>query len=231
MARTKPWPSNSNPGQAYYDIASGGEYRYLGGGDSEDDDNWLLIGGELNEHPDVTTWGVRQAGAKWYNKSLGGFFGWNGVVINLLGSPSQAIVVPATDGSVLVGQTVIKRGPAVNQALAGPEVVANDISVTVGEAGGTINLRGVLSLQNQVGASATFTVWVAKAGVSIAETIRNYGLSNNDINGLIVEYLDIAAVIGDIYTLRVAGGGAGVRLRAGECSLYAQARSTGMTLT
>ena len=70
-----PFPKNSNAGYLHYDVNGGREYKFLGGGDSNDPNNWLLVGGRLNGHPDTSTWGPRQAGANWYNTSLGGFFG------------------------------------------------------------------------------------------------------------------------------------------------------------
>jgi len=226
-----PFPKNSNAGYLHYDVISGGEWKFLGGGDSNDIDNWLLDGGRLISHPDTTGWGTRQAGANWYNISLGGFFGWNGTVINLLGTASQAVVTPATSSSILVGGILLSRGPTADQTLAGPEVVANNMSATVSGAGGIITLRGLLSLQNQTGGAATFTIYIAKNGTKVATTIRNYGLSSTDINALTAEYVDVAAVITDVYTIRIAGGGAGAKLRAGECVLEAEARSTGMTLS
>jgi hypothetical protein len=79
-----PFPNNVNVGYIQYDTVTGGQFMYMGGPPG-DILNWKLIGGELLDQPDTTGWGDKQKGARWYNKSRGNFFGWNGSIIVMLG--------------------------------------------------------------------------------------------------------------------------------------------------
>ena len=75
-----PFPNGINKGYIHYDTVSGGQFRYVGENPSNVL-NWLLVGGEVQEHPDTSTWGMSQRGARWFNKTENGFFGWNGEAI------------------------------------------------------------------------------------------------------------------------------------------------------
>jgi hypothetical protein len=79
-----PFPSAINIGYIHYDTVTGGQFQFMGGSPASQL-NWKLIGGELVDQPDVTGWGDKQKGARWYNKNLGNYFGWNGDVIVVLG--------------------------------------------------------------------------------------------------------------------------------------------------
>lgn len=82
-----PFPAQVNIGYVHYDRVSGGWFRYVGGR-VDDPLNWLLIGGELNEHPDITGWGQKQQGSVWYLKTDKLLYGWNGSEIVVVGGQS-----------------------------------------------------------------------------------------------------------------------------------------------
>ena len=79
-----PFPAGINKGYEHYDTVSGGQFRYVVG-DPRDVLSWLLVGGELLEQPDTLIWNMNQRGARWFNKTENGFFGWNGEAIVYLG--------------------------------------------------------------------------------------------------------------------------------------------------
>lgn len=80
-----PFPPSPNVGHIHFDTVTGGEFMYMGGGVPSDPLHWKLVGGNLSDQPDITGWGVRQIGARWYNTGLGNFFGWNGFTIVIIG--------------------------------------------------------------------------------------------------------------------------------------------------
>ena len=82
-----PFPPSPNKGDVHYDVVTGGQFIYVGGsgGSPRSSLNWKLIGGELNDQPSTVGWGAKQIGARWYNTSLGNFFGWNGSIIVMIG--------------------------------------------------------------------------------------------------------------------------------------------------
>jgi len=68
-------------GHMHFDLITSGLYRYVGGDPSDLTGSWLLVEGELVGHPDTSEWGLTQSGARWFNKALGHFYGWDGVQI------------------------------------------------------------------------------------------------------------------------------------------------------
>jgi len=232
-----PFPSSVNPGYLHHDVVSGGLWRYIGG-DPRSEQNWLLVGGELIGHPDTSAWGVKQAGSRWYNKTLGGFFGWNGSVVNLLSTVSQAIIVPVGSSDVLVGQVVIDRGPNVNLTLTVAFQTIPDILVTVVGIGGIVRIRGVIAVKNN-GAITTFSARLIKNGVVVVGTLRTWDAPNiatvgvGSIYFIPVEYVDNVAVVGDTYQVQAASNPApgNTNAQSGYCMLEAETRTTGMTLT
>lgn len=72
-------------GDTYTNTGNGGLYEYLGDDPTDTVQNWLLVGGKLSSDPDISAWGVRQSGARWFNTTDGQFKGWNGYAIVYLG--------------------------------------------------------------------------------------------------------------------------------------------------
>lgn len=79
------FPAGVNVGYVHFDVMSGGQFVFLGGGSYVDILNWKLTGGLLSSNPDTSGWGSKQTGALWFNTSEGNFFGWNGSAIVYLG--------------------------------------------------------------------------------------------------------------------------------------------------
>jgi hypothetical protein len=84
MLKFGPFPAQVNIGHVHFDKVSNGLFRYLGGPVS-DSLNWLLIGGEVDEHPDTSQWGEKQKGATWFLKTSDLYYGWDGNRIVVLG--------------------------------------------------------------------------------------------------------------------------------------------------
>lgn len=82
-----PFPPSPNKGYVHYDVVTGGQFIYIGGsgGAANNVLNWKLIGGELSDQPSTIGWGALQRGARWFNSTLGNFYGWNGSIIVILG--------------------------------------------------------------------------------------------------------------------------------------------------
>jgi len=232
------FPAGVNVGYIHYDLINGGEWRFMGGGSYTNILNWLLTGGMLLGHPDTTGWGERQAGATWYNSSLGGFFGWNGSVINLLSTISTVVAAPVLSGGgdILVGQVVIDRGPNVNLALTTSFQTVTDIAVTTVGVVGTVRIRGVVCVRNE-GAVTTFQVQLARNGVVVTGTFRqfdaNVGTTANVTFFVPVEYVDTNVPVGTVYTLQASSNPAPGNTKAlsGFCVIEAESRTTGLTFT
>jgi len=226
-----PFPDGINIGHLHYDLVNGGLWRFLGGEPAEVL-HWKLIGGELVGHPDVVGWGISQAGAMWYNKALNSFFGWDGTQI------ISHVSISGSSSPVFVGQIVIDRGPNVNLTLTVADQTIPDILVTVVGASGIVRIRGVVAVRN-AGAITTFNVRLLKNGASIGVTVRTWDAPNAATIGVSamyfipVEYVDNAAIPGDTYELQAASNPApgNTFAQSGYCSLEAETRTTGMTLT
>ena len=76
--------SGVRTGDTLFQTSTGLVYIFLGG-DSTDQLNWRVQGGQIAGDPDTTGWTDRQRGAFWFNTTLEGFRGWNGDAIIYIG--------------------------------------------------------------------------------------------------------------------------------------------------
>lgn len=79
------FPVGINVGTLHYKIDQGLYYRYIGGGNSQNELNWVVFGGSIPGDPDTTGWGGRQEGALWFNSTLNILRVWNGTSVESVG--------------------------------------------------------------------------------------------------------------------------------------------------
>lgn len=67
-------------GHIFYDLDEQSLWQYMDGVPRLAS-SWKLIGGNFSSDPDISSWGLIQAGAIWFNSSERTYKGWNGVEI------------------------------------------------------------------------------------------------------------------------------------------------------
>ena len=71
------FPRNINVGHEHLDIVSGFTYQYQGGV-SSNVLNWKIIDGVTPVDPSTASWGIKQLGAMWFNKTEKAYKYWDG---------------------------------------------------------------------------------------------------------------------------------------------------------
>lgn len=64
-------------GHVFYMTTTQSLWKYVGGPPASEA-SWVLLNGTFNEQPNVTAWGLAQAGALWYYAPEQMYYGWDG---------------------------------------------------------------------------------------------------------------------------------------------------------
>jgi hypothetical protein len=67
-------------GHVFYMTTTQSLWKYIGGPPANAS-SWVLLNGTFNTQPDVTTWGLAQAGALWYYAPEQMYYGWDGTKV------------------------------------------------------------------------------------------------------------------------------------------------------
>lgn len=116
-----------------------------------------------------------------------------------------------------MAKMTIDIGPTVDQAL-GAQAAVNDISVAVVDRGGPVNLRVVSEILNAPAANPSVVVGIAKNGVIMPNASRTIVMQLSSRTTFSVEAFEPAAVVGDVFTVRVSSSipGASHHVTAGQ---------------
>lgn len=102
-----------------------------------------------------------------------------------------------------MAKIVIDRGPAAQQAIPAAPAPVNNISLMIVDRGGPVVVRGQVECHNGSAASRTYIAAVRKNGVQVAETVRTIEVATLLRAQVMVEHVDLVAVVGDVYTLEI----------------------------
>lgn len=102
-----------------------------------------------------------------------------------------------------MAKVTVDVGPAAAQALAAAAAV-NNIGVTIQDRVGPIALRGAFTVNNPAASTPTVTAAIRKNGVQIASTVRTLIMVASSRVPIYIEHVDLAPVVGDVYTLEIA---------------------------
>lgn len=120
-----------------------------------------------------------------------------------------------------MAKITVDVGPAAAQALAVGVAAVNNISVAIVDRGGPVRLSGRFAVNNPAASTPTVTMALRKNGVQIASTVRTMVMVASTRNHCGIEHVDLAAAVGDVYTMEAATSAAVAshELRANENSL------------
>jgi cytochrome P450 len=124
-----------------------------------------------------------------------------------------------------MAQITVDIGPAAAQALTvGVAAVAN-IGVSIIDRPGPVRLAGNFTVNNPAASTPTVTAALRKNGLQIAATVRTLIMAASTRVPIHVEHVDLAAAVGDVYTMEIATSAAvaGHELTVNQSSLTVQA--------
>ena len=123
-------------------------------------------------------------------------------------------------------KVTVDVGPAAAQAL-GAVAPVNNISVAIVDRGGPVKISGAFVVNNPAANTPTVTVAVRKNGVQIASSVRTAIMVASSRVSIPVEHVDLAAAVGDVYTLEAATSAAAANheLTANQTHLTVEALS------
>lgn len=103
-----------------------------------------------------------------------------------------------------MARATLDVGPAVDQAIPAAPAAVNNIGVVIVDRAGPVVVRGIIECHNGSAAARTYTAAIRKNGVQIASTLRQIEVATTLRAQVVVEHVDLAAVVGDAYTLEIA---------------------------
>ena len=126
-----------------------------------------------------------------------------------------------------MAKVTIDVGPAAAQAIPAVETLVNNISVAIVDRGGPVALRALFTVNNPAASTPTVTASIRKNGVEIASTVRTLVMTASIRVPIYIEHIDLAAVVGDVYTLAIetSAAVAAHELTANQSSLTVEALS------
>lgn len=102
-----------------------------------------------------------------------------------------------------MAKIVLDQGPAAQQAIPATAAAVNNISLTIVDRGGPVKLSGVIECHNGSAASRTYTAAIRKNAVQVASTVRDIEVATLLRAQVILEHVDLAAAVGDVYQLEI----------------------------
>ena len=102
-----------------------------------------------------------------------------------------------------MAKVTVDVGPAAAQAL-GAVAAVNNIGVTIQDRPGPVRLSGVLTINNPAASTPTVTGAIRKNGVQVASTVRTMVMTASIRMPMVIDHVDLAAAVGDVYTLEAA---------------------------
>jgi len=127
-----------------------------------------------------------------------------------------------------MAKVVVDVGPAAAQALTVGIAAVNNIGPTVIDRGGPVRLEGVLTVNNPAASTPTVTAALRKNGVQIASTVRTIVMVASSRVQMLLDHIDPAAAVGDIFTMEVntSAAVAAHELTANQSSLVCEGLSS-----
>jgi len=102
-----------------------------------------------------------------------------------------------------MAKVTVDVGPAAAQAL-GAVAAVNNIGVTIQDRPGPVRLSGVLTINNPAASTPTVTCAIRKNGVQVLSTVRTMVMTASIRMPIVIDHVDLAAAVGDVYTLEAA---------------------------
>lgn len=102
-----------------------------------------------------------------------------------------------------MAKATLDRGPAAQQAIPAAPAAVNNISVAVVDRAGPVKIEGLIECHNGSAASRTYTAAVRKNGAQVVTTLMSVEVATLLRAIVPVVHLDLAAAVGDVYTLEI----------------------------